>query len=128
MENIKNYLMENEKELINVVGDLNAYNGCFENVEAFNNDCEFFNIFFNEDSPYRLVEALSYGSYSISDDYVRFDGCGNLESLSKKDYIEELQSYMDDIVENLIENYYHIQIDGELLELINEYENKEEEE
>jgi len=46
--------------------------------EIFENDDEFFDRFFTK--PQDAVRASFYGDYRFMDDYVKFDGYGNLES------------------------------------------------
>ena len=98
---IKEYLLENEDVLISVVQELNGWNGCLDWLEFFENDGDFFESFF--ENKLDAVRATFYGDYKFNDDYVRFDGYGNLESFSEYDMIEEIKAYIEEIVENLIE-------------------------
>jgi len=57
--------------------------------EIWDNDEEFFNIFFGG-KVLEAVRAVSYGEYNYCDDYVRFNGYGNLESFNNvMDHIDE---------------------------------------
>ena len=126
-EKIREYLLNNEETLLDVVSELNSWNGCLENLEFWENDEEFFNTFF--DNPMEAIRATYYGNYNYNDDYVKFNGYGNIDSYSEYDRIEEIKDNIDDIVENLIEYYYDIYINEELENLILELlEEKEEEE
>jgi hypothetical protein len=49
--------------------------------EIHENDNEFFDMFFTK--PQDAVRASFYGDYRFMDDYVKFDGYGNLESFDK---------------------------------------------
>ena len=126
-EKIREYLLNNEETLLDVVSELNSWNGCLENLEFWENDEEFFNTFF--DNPMDAIRATYYGNYNYNDDYVKFNGYGNIDSYSEYERIEEIKDNIDDIVENLVEYYYNIYINEELENLILELleENEEEE-
>ena len=129
MENLvnemKELLLNNNELLSSVVSELNCWNGCLDHLEVFTNDEEFFELFFNGNG-YELARAIHFGDYNFNDDYVKFNGYGNLESLSEYDYIELLEENVDDIIELLIENYCHINIyDSELNDLLERLEEEE---
>ena len=125
---IREYLLNNEDVLLDVVSELNSWNGCLDNLDFWENDEEFFNTFF--DNPMEAIRATYYGNYNYNDDYVKFNGYGNIDSYSEYERIEEIKDNIDDIVENLIESYYNIYINEELenliLELLEEDEEEEE--
>ena len=127
-EKIREYLLNNEEILLDVVSELNSWNGCLENLDFFENDEDFFNTFF--DNPMEAIRATYYGNYNYNDDYVKFNGYGNIDSYSEYERIEEIKDNIDDIVDNLIECYYNIYINEELesllLELLEEEEEEEE--
>ena len=123
-EKIREYLLNNEETLLDVVSELNSWNGCLENLEFWENDEEFFNTFFN--NPMEAIRATYYGDYNYNDEYVKFNGYGNIDSYSEYERIEEIKDNIDDIVDNLIECYYNIYINEELENLL--LESLEEEE
>ena len=123
---IREYLLNNEETLLDVVSELNSWNSCLENLEFWENDEEFFNTFF--DNPMDAIRATYYGNYNYNDDYVKFNGYGNIDSYSEYERIEEIKDNIDDIVENLVEYYYNIYINEELENLILELLEEEEEE
>ena len=127
-EKIREYLLNNEETLLDVVSELNSWNGCLENLEFWENDEEFFNTFF--DNPMEAIRATYYGNYNYNDEYVKFNGYGNIDSYTEYERIEEIKDNIDDIVDNLIECYYNIYINEELesllLELLEEEEEEEE--
>ena len=128
-EKIREYLLNNEETLLEVVSELNSWNSCLDNLDFWENDEEFFNTFF--DNPMEAIRATYYGNYNYNDDYVKFNGYGNIDSYSEYERIEEIKDNIDDIVDNLIEYYYNIYINEELenliLELLEEEEEEEEE-
>ena len=125
-EKIREYLLNNEETLLDVVSELNSWNNCLENLDFWENDEEFFNTFF--DNPMEAIRATYYGNYNYNDDYVKFNGYGNIDSYSEYERIEEIKDNIDDIVDNLIEYYYNIYIDEELGDLLLEEDEEEEEE
>ena len=125
-EKIREYLLNNEETLLDVVSELNSWNGCLENLEFWENDEEFFNTFF--DNPMEAIRATYYGDYNYNDEYVKFNGYGNIDSYTEYERIEEIKDNIDDIVDNLIECYYNIYINEELESLLLELLEEEEEE
>ena len=125
-EKIREYLLNNEETLLEVVSELNSWNDCLENLDFFENDEEFFNTFF--DNPMEAIRATYYGDYNYNDEYVKFNGYGNIDSYSEYERIEEIKDSIDDIVDNLIEYYYNIYINEELGDLLLELLEEEEEE
>ena len=123
---IREYLLNNEDVLLDVVSELNSWNGCLDNLDFWENDEEFFNTFF--DNPMDAIRATYYGNYNYNDDYVKFNGYGNIDSYSEYERIEEIKDNIDDIVENLVECYYNIYINEELENLILELLEEDEEE
>lgn len=118
---VKEYLLENEDVLIDMVHELNSWNGCLDYLDFWENDGEFFETFF--ENKLEVARAICYGEYNYNDRYVRFDGLGNLESFSEYEMIEELKDDVEEIVENLIEYKDYICIsDGDLEELLSEEE------
>lgn len=125
-QQIKELLMGNDNLLMQAVQDLNSWDGSFEDLQFYENNEEFFNMFFQE-NPIEAVRASYYGEYKYSDEYVRFNVYGNLESMDEYKVIEEMRDQVEEIAEACIDNQGNIYI-NEIDELIEEYENQEEEE
>lgn len=125
-EKIKNYLLENIETLKDITREINGYSGALDYLDYWNNDEEFFDIFFN--NPMEAVRACYYGDYNYCDEYVSINAYGNLTSCSEWDLQDELKSNIDEITEELIDNIDNIYIyDEKLKELIEEDEEDEEE-
>lgn len=123
---IKECLLNNEEVLFDVVQQLNSWNGCLEWLEFYDNDEEFFETFFKD--RLELARAICYGDYNYNDGYVRFDGYGNLESISEHDMMELLEDSIEEIVENLMQYKNHIYTgDDENLEELLYCEDEEDE-
>ena len=123
MEELKEYLLNNEDKLQEVVQELNAWNGAFENLEFYENDSYTINELFA--TPYDFAEKCAYGDYNINDDYLKFDGYGNLETCTEQEMIQEMKDNIDDIVDVLKDEYTNIDIDDKLKDLIEAPEKEE---
>lgn len=99
-ENVKEYLLNNMEELKELVNDINLYDGSFDNLEVYENDDEFFNVFYNN-NPAEAVRACYYGEYKYCDDFVKINVYGNVDSCTKWEYEEELQANVDDVIDYL---------------------------
>jgi hypothetical protein len=127
MENLKKQIVNeinamSQSDLINLN---NIYareiQGNFDN-EIWDNDEDFFNSFFENDVM-GVVRAISYGDFRFMDNFVKFDGYGNLESFNFfdiNDLCELPETMSEDIINNFIEFSY--MFSSELEALINEYE------
>ena len=124
IEKVKEYLLDNEDVLKDVVREINSYNGALDYLEVYENDEEFFETYFSD--PMEAVRATQFGNYNYSDDYVKFNGYGNLDSCSEWELLEDLKDNIDEIVDLLIENANHLYLDTELEELLEEDEEEEE--
>lgn len=95
---------------ISLVNEINSYNGMLDFLVAWENEKEFFETFF-EKKPFETVRAIYYGDYNLSDPYVRFDGYGNVESLTEYEFIDDFKNYIDEVVEALEDCKQHIDLD-----------------
>ena len=119
-EEIKNYLLNHVNEIGDIIIEINSIDGSLDFLEYWNNDEEFFNTFFYN-NPNEAVRSSYYGDYNYCDEYVRFNGYGNLVSFNDYDLQEEYKDYIDVVVKALIEHYQQISIcDNELIKLIEE--------
>lgn len=118
MEELKEYLLNNIEVLEGVVREINSWDGSLDWLDVFNNDEEFFEIFYHNKTV-EAVRAVCYGNYNYMDDYVRINAYGNLESCNAWEYKEELTNYIDEIIESLIEEKENLYIDdSNLIELL----------
>lgn len=101
LEGIKSAFIETE-DLMSIVSDINSYDGYFDDMQWWENDEDFFNTYYADDIM-GAVRAVCYGEYTFTDEYVKINAYGNLETTN---YIQdELEGYVDDIVDHLIENW-----------------------
>ena len=119
-EDIKNYLLNHVDEIGDIIIEINSIDGSLEYLEYYENDEEFFNMFF-PNNPSEAVRSAYYGDYSYCDKYVKFNGYGNLESADDYKLEKEYKYYIDDIIDSLLKHYQELSIcDDELIKLIEE--------
>lgn len=99
---VKNPSDLDANQLREMVSEVNSWDRSLENLEYYENDDDFFNTYFSN-NVIEAVRAVSFGDYNYSDDYVRFDAYGNLESASEYEYYSELENYADEIAERYLE-------------------------
>ena len=126
LNEIKGLLLNDLNTLKDVVRELNSWNACLDYLDVYNNDEEFFNMFF-EGKPAELARAIYYGDFNYNDEYIKFNGYGNLETFSEYEYEELLEENIEEITENLIVYAEYISIDNEELDdLLFQYFEEEE--
>ena len=119
-EEIKNYLLNHVDEIGDIIIEINSIDGSLDYLEYYENDEEFFNTYFYN-NPTEAVRSAYYGDYNYCDNWVKFDGYGNLKSVDDYGLEKEYKDYIDDITKSLIDHYQQISIcDDELISLIEE--------
>lgn len=92
-------LKNNVEALAFMVQEVNSYDGSLEDLEINEFDDEFFSNYFSE-NPAEAARAVFFGDIqSWMDDYIRFNGYGNLESISEYEREKELKESADEIVQ-----------------------------
>ena len=95
-----------------------AYNEyCIENLyeEFLDNDEETLQMYFKNMTD--VIRATQYGEYNLYDDYIRFNGYGNIDSFDSREVEEEIKTdhnFIEHIL-NWIEDYDFVDI-SELIE------------
>ena len=126
LNEIKELLLNDMDTLRDVVRELDGWNGCLDYLNIYNNDEEFFDIFF-EGRPAEVARAIYYGDFNYNDEYIKFNAYGNLETLSEYDYEELLKENVEEVIDCLIKYVEHISIDNEELDdLLSQYFEDEE--
>ena len=126
LNEIKGLLLNDLNTLKDVVRELNSWNDYLDYLDVYDNDEEFFNMFF-EGKPAELARAIYYGDFNYNDEYIKFNGYGNLETFSEYEYEELLEENIEEITENLIVYAEYISIDNEELDdLLSQYFEEEE--
>lgn len=95
-------ILEDNKDNFDLMRELvqecNSYDGSLEGYEVMDFDDDFFNTYF-EGRPEEAARATFFGNIqNWMDDYIRFNGYGNLESLNSYQYEKELEEAADEII------------------------------
>ena len=65
----------------------------------------------NRGDTYQIVMSVIYGDVRNIVDNVRYNAYGNLETVTKYDLYNECRYHIDELIEWIIENGYHIDLD-----------------
>ena len=126
LNEIKELLLNDMDTLRDVVRELDGWNGCLDYLIVYENDEEFFDMFF-KGRPAEVARAIHYGDFNYNDEYIKFNAYGNLKTLSEYDYEELLKENVEEIIDCLIEYVRHISIANEELDnLLSQYFEDEE--
>ena len=103
----------------------NSWDGSLEEYDVQEFDNEFFNTYF-EGKPMEAVRAWHFGGgdNNWSDEYIRFNGYGNLETLSEWQLEKELQDDAEYIIDTALAIEDDYVKDG-IKEILAENEDKE---
>lgn len=107
---ILNYLKENIETLRELVQECNCWDGSLEYFYYYNNNEDFFRTFFDNKID-EAVRAVCYGDYRYMDDYVQFNGYGNLKSASKWQVEDELIEGVEEIFDIWYDKYLQNNVD-----------------
>ena len=125
---LREYLLNDVEELREVVSELNRWCGCLSWLEFWENDEEFFELFYSGMNGLEIARAICHGNYRYNDDYVRINAYGNLESYTEDEMIEKMKDTIDEIVKNLIEEHDgYLYLSDDIKEIFEEAKEKEEE-
>lgn len=122
-ELMREWLLENEDERLNICKEINSYDGSMD----------FSDIYYIEDladftKAYDLARAIIYGEVSSIEDPVRYNGYGNLESVDEYELKSESENYIEEIIDFIDSNGFSDIYCDELEELYNNEEEETEEE
>lgn len=87
-----NELSDNDK--LNLYQEYCSYTG--NGTDLFLFDDEFFNLFF-EGNPLEAARATHFGEVNWSDEYISFNGYGNLKTYSSWQAVQLANDYISDI-------------------------------
>ena len=110
-EDLIEYLKDNTDLLREMVGEVNGYNGYLDGYVWYDNDEYFYSDFFNDKM--EVARAVFYGGndYNFTDDYVRFDAYGNLETSNDWEIARDLQDGVEEILDAFLEEYNDNNVD-----------------
>jgi hypothetical protein len=111
-------LSADENELV-YINNTYAQSCNMHDSEIYGNDEDFFATFYpNVGDGLRVAQAVFYGDYNYSHDFVKFNGYGNLESISyfgTNDLCESIETMAEYIAENF-EEFNHLDIFSDIEE------------
>lgn len=112
LQEVINYLKENEGLFNNLIEELDAYNGYLSDDRVWEMDC--FDEFFSNKKPLDLLSLI--GEFDVNDEYFYVDGCtGAINSTSEKDYLDFLDEYF---INEVLEYREHLYIEDYGLNLL----------
>jgi len=97
-----------------MASEINGYDGSLEYFEWYDMD-DLDEIMHGQDAHW-IACRVHFGDFNPMDDYFRFDGYGNLISLSTYDFEDEISDNADEIVERYKELATEGVVDGDLLD------------
>ena len=133
---IMELLQNNDDLLIEVIEDLDSYNGYLGDDRYYN--MELLDEFYKGVKPLELLYRTfygydadswhtdshgekQYGAFNPNRDYFRFNGYDNLVSTNYRDYSDKLDSWLiDELAEN-INHLYTVEENEELREMLEKY-------
>ena len=104
LEQMANWLRNNFQEAWGLVRAMNSYDGAFEDLDYWENGEDFFQTFYSNKID-EAVRAVCYGDYTYTDEYVKINTYGNLESANESDIEDEISYWAADIIDRLIDGY-----------------------
>lgn len=122
---IKNYLLNNDKERRKVINEINCFNGDLQFLNFYDNDEYTINELFN--SPAEVLRSAYFGDYDYNKPFIRLDACGNLESFDEYELRKEEKEYIDDIIDELLDCWGMLDISEELSEMLKQITEMDEE-
>lgn len=114
--NYKTILEENKDNadlMREIVQEVNSWDSSLDSYEVMEFDDDFFSTYF-EGRPEEAARATFFGNIqNWMDDYIRFNGYGNLESLNSYQYEKELEEGADEIISRAVELHDegHLELD-----------------
>lgn len=110
-------------ELLSLCREINSYDGSLDQFSIYEMD-EFDEVLEGY-TPTEIVNRVRYGDFYSTDEYFRFNGYGNLESLTYADIEEELDSYLGEIADCIENGNYYNMLPDSIKAIIDE-DNEEE--
>ena len=110
-------------DLLSLCKDICSYDGNLDQFDIFSM-YELDEILYSY-KPTEIVNCIEFGDFHISDEYFRFNGYGNLESLSRSDIEEELDSYLGEIADYVKDGEYYDLLPDSIKQIIDDDEEEE---
>ena len=99
-----------------MASEVNGWDGSLENLEYY--EMNQFNELMSGHDPEFIARIIFFGNFNPTHDYFRFDGYGNIETISNWELERVMEDWADDIVERYKELSEEGGVDGYLLDEI----------
>ena len=99
-----------------MASEVNGWDGSLENLEYYEMDQ--FNELMSGHDPEFIAHRTFFGNFNPTHDYFRFNGYGNIETISNWELERVMEDWADDIVERYKELSEEGVVDGYLLDEI----------
>ena len=111
--------VENREALLNLARSANLWDGSCDWADTFEPD-EMMSALGFQDSEraFELCRGVAYGDYSPTEEYVRYNAHGNIESISEETLMDEAEKYRGEIIEALDDEETAQQFDSDLVNRI----------
>lgn len=76
-------------------------NGAYDHIIKYEESDFWDNFAHDEYTHQEVINMALYGDYSPSDDFIGYDGYGNIESMTEEDYRQELLDYFEEYSEEV---------------------------
>ena len=119
MERLNDLILSDVSLGIGLVNDVNSWDSSLGFLEVFYMDE--FNEVMNGIEPLEIANRMFFGNFNPNDEYFRFDGYANLESLDEYEVEQEIKDYSLEIARRVVELYEegHLPyLDDEVLEIL----------
>ena len=108
-----------DEDLMGLVADIDCYDGNFEFLRLY--DLEQLAIELYANDPWSLIQKIYHGDVKNIYEPVCFNGYGNLENCTYEQAAKEAREYyLDDIIDEIIENYNHLWLPNDIKEWVDE--------
>jgi len=123
LENELTLALKNDLDLASeTISIISSIDGWFDDDQMYPFDEDFFRTYFS-DNPMEVCRATLFGDVNWLDEYIGFDGNGNLYTLTKWEYAEVLSGLADDMADHMIDIYdkYGDNFPDEIIEIFESY-------
>lgn len=115
-------MVKRAEKLLEIVREVNSWDGSLENLNFYYNESDNLEMFF-EGRLEEFARSVTFGKYHYMDEYFRFNGYGNIESMSERGVEETLIDWEEDI---LVQAKHIAESNGHMSYLMEELESYKE--
>lgn len=108
-----------DEDLMGLVADIDCYDGHFEFLRLYDLEELVTELYAND--PWALIQKIYHGDVKNIYEPVRYNGYANLENCSYEQAANEAREYyLDDIIDEIIDNYNYLCLPDDIQEWVNE--------